>query len=263
MIVPSAQLRVFVPVDTLDGREVARWTHRVGRTRALELEDDVARARLVTGRGGVDDAAVLVRRSGEDRFVCPLMHDLRCGLALRDLGDEVPPSVLAALVPDESLRDHLLLVASSGRRPSIIDAPWAVPLPWFALFSAAERRLTDPPEGAGPRLRYTTTARAATDRLARAIDAVDVRLEDAEEVLDALAELAGWVDAVDPRSLIELDYCGLTRVLGIEELRRDTSAAELWAALEAWERGDVAAAEAHHATLVRRWRRPQGLVVSS
>lgn len=262
MAIPCAQLRVFVPRDTLDERDVDRWTRRVGRTRARELEADVAAARLVGRRASVDDAAVLVRRMGDQRFLCPVQHDLRCALALRQLRAEVPDPVVSWLVGDPGLVDELSLVAAAGRRPMTIDAPWAVPLPWFALFGPDDRRFTDPPEGAGPRLVHVTTvARAA--RLSRVVDVVDERLEDADTVLEEVAELAEWVDAFDPRSLLELDYGGLAAWLGADALARDHSAADLWSAVDALERGDVLEAAVHHAALRRRWRPSTAVVANS
>lgn len=228
-----------------------------------EVEDEVAHGRLLGRRAVVDDAAVLVRRVNDDEFVCPVQHDLRCALALRQLRTEVPASVLSAMVPDVGLVDHLDLVAAAGRRPATIDAPWAVPVPWFALFAPAERRFTDPTEGAAPRLVHMTTVRAATDRLERVVDVVDERVADADELLDALGDLAEWVESFDPRSWLELDYGGLAPWLGADRLREDRSAADLWASVEALERDDVAEAAAHQAVLRRRWRRPNAVVASS
>lgn len=263
VVVPAAQLRIFVPRDTLDARDAARWTVRMGRTEARRREEEVALARLVGRRASVDDAAVLVRRVGDDEFVCPVQHDLRCALALRQLRADVPDVVVSALVGDPGLEDELDLIAAAGRTPTTIDAPWAVPLQWFALFSPAERRFTDPPEGAGPRLVHVTTARAAMDRLERVIDVLDVRVADADVVLDAIADLAEWVDSFDPRSWLELDYGGLADWLGAEALERDHSVADVWASVEALERGEVLEAAAHHATLRRRWRQPNAVVTSS
>lgn len=220
-------------------------------------------ARMLGRRATVDDDAVLVRRVGEDEFVCPVQHDLRSALALQQLRAEVPPSVVATLVADDGLLDHLDLVAAGARRPLTIDVPWAVPLPWFMLFAPAERRFSDPPEGAGPRLVHLTTVRSAVQRLERAIDAVDARFADADELLDAIADLSEWVDSFDPRSWLELDYGGLAAMLGADALAADHSAADVWAAVEALERGDVVEAAVHHATLRRRWRRSAGVVASS
>lgn len=263
MAIPSAQLRVFVPRDTLESRDADRWTRRIGRSRARALEDEVARARLVGRRAGVDDAAVLMRRVDDEVFLCPVQHDLRCALALRQLRAEVPSSVVDAMVADPGLVDHLDLVAASGRRPMTIDAPWAVPLPWFALFSPGDRRLVDPPEGAGPRLVHMTSVALAVDRLARVIEVVDDRLADADEVLESLADVAEWVDAFDPRSLLELDYGGLAGWLGAAALARDRSVEDLWSAVDALDRGEVVEAAVHHAALRRRWRPSTAVGASS
>ena len=66
-MVPAAQLRVFVPSDTLLGRDVGRWTMRLGRSSASERERDVA---------------------GEERL---LVHLAQAGPREDDLDDDGPP----------------------------------------------------------------------------------------------------------------------------------------------------------------------------
>lgn len=255
MVVPCAQLRVFVPVDTLDGRDAERWSGDVGalgHAEARTVEEQVGRSRLLTGRGGLTDRAVLVRRSGDERFVCPLQLDVRAAAGLRQLRDAVPAPVLDLLV-DAPLRSHLDRVSALGRAPTIVDAPWVVPVAWFVLFDDDERRFLDPSEGAGPRLLYLTTAAQALDRLERAVLAVDDAIEDADELLEELADVADWLQGFDPRSLVELDYAGLTRVIDAPRLERDRSAHDVWCAIEGLESGDLLAAVAYYGALRSRW----------
>lgn len=254
MVVPCAQLRVFVPTDTLGPRDRARWAPEgaLGRREARTAEADVARLRLLTGRGQLPDGAVLVRRAGEQQFVCPLQYDVRAARGLQALQETVPPPVVDLLLPSGELRSRLDVVAAAGGIPTIVDAPWAVPIPWFVLFDDAERRHLDPPEGAGPRLFYLTTVASALERLDRAFDAVDL-VEDGEDLLAELTDLVAWLDAFDERSLLELDYAGLTRLLDAEQLAADRSVHDVWAAIEGLESGDLLAAVAYYGALRGRW----------
>lgn len=254
MVVPCAQLRVFLPTDTLGPRDLARWEPgaALGHREATTAEADVARLRLLTGRGQLPDDAVLVRRAGDQQYVCPLQYDVRAAVGLQVLQDTVPPPVVDLLLPAGELRSRLDVVAAAGAVPTIIDAPWAVPIPWFVLFDDDERRHLDPPEGTGPRLLYLTTVATATQRLDRAFDAIDV-VEDADHLLEELADLALWLDSFDPRSLLELDYAGLTRLLDRERLAADRSAHDVWSAIEGLESGDLLAAVAYYGALRGRW----------
>lgn len=261
MVVPCAQLRVFVPTDTLGPRDRARWdaTQRAGAARpalghreARRAEEDVARLRLLTGRGSLPEDAVLVRRAGSEEFVCPLLYDVRAAAGLRLLAGSVPGPVVEMLVPDRDLRARLDRLAVTGDVPTIVDSPWAVPIPWFVLFDDGERRHLDPPEGAGPRLLYLTTVGTGLERLERAVAAVDV-VDDADELLEDLADLATWLECFDPRSLLELDYAGLTRLLDADQLAADRSAHEVWQAIEGLESGDLLAAVAYYGALRGRW----------
>lgn len=254
MVVPCAQLRVFVPLDALGPGDRERWATEgaLGHRQAQQAEAHVARLRLLTGRGALPDEAALVRRSGTDVFVCPLQYDLRAAAGLRLLASEVPSPVVDLLVPSDEVRRRVAAASRAGGIPTIVDAPWAVPLPWFVLVTDDERRFLDPPEGAGPRLLYITTVASALDRIDRALDALDV-VEDAEDVFEELAELAAWLESFDERSLLELDYAGLPRVLDRSWLEADHSARDVWAAIEGLENGDLLAAVAYYGALRSRW----------
>lgn len=257
MTVPSAQLRAFVPLASLPARERHRWSPPVadplGVRQARAREDSLGRARLLTGSAGFAEHAVLTRRVGDELFVCPLQLDVRSALALRELRQEIPGPVVDLLVPDPRLRTRLDTVAASGRRPTIIDGPWGVPLVWFALFDDTERRFRDPPEGSGPGLSYLTRAERAVDRLGRVVDAVVDTVDDADELLDDLGDLLEWVEAHPPSTLLELDYGSLVLGATSDELGADRSCRDVWSAVEALEQGDLLAALAHYRVLEQRW----------
>lgn len=244
-----------MPTDTLGPRDRARWApdRALGHREARRAEDTVARLRLLTGRGSLPQDAVLVRRAGDQQFVCPLQYDVRSAVGLRVLQDTVPDQVVDLLLPVGALRSRLDAVAAVGGVRTIVDAPWAVPIPWFVLFDDGERRFLHPPEGTGPRLLYLTTVGTGLQRIERVVEAMEV-VEDADELVEDLADLAGWLESFDPRSLLELDYAGLGRMLGAERLEADRSVHEVWSAVEGLESGDLLAAVAYYGALRGRWR---------
>lgn len=259
MLVPCAYLRAFEPLDAFPPEERDRWRSYVergagvSRSEAQHTERRVAAARLLTGRGPLSDDAALVRRVGDRFHLCPLQLELRAASGLRELRRMVPDEVVEACVPDADARDILDLLAATGRMPHILDAPWAVPLPWFVLFAPEERHLVDPPEGRGPRITYLTTAAQAQERLQRATDIVEATIVDGEDVLAELADLDVWVRSFHDEAIVELDYGSVAALLGASDLDQDRSCHEVWSALEGLVDGDVLAASAYYGAARGRW----------
>jgi hypothetical protein len=259
MTVPRAQLKVFAPIDSFPPRERERWAAYltagggVTRRQLAALEHAAAIATGIAGRVPRTVEAALVRRAGERVLLCPVELDLRAAMAFASFRRTVPPAVVASLVPSSATRTRLEDLARGGRQPRILDAPWAVPLPWFLAFAPEERRLTDPPEGRGPRLVYLTTVAQAQVRLTRALGVVEEAIDDGEDVLVELAALAAWLDPCDPTSVLELDYGEVARWFAPEALRADRSCEELWDAVDALEEGELLLAAAGYAVVRSRW----------
>jgi hypothetical protein len=259
MSVPRAQLKVFSPLDAFPPSERERWRSYVEAGRGLTRREVAAAEsgasvnRLITGRSRLGPDAAIVRRAGQRTLICPLQLELRAAVALANFRRVVPPTVFDAFVPDRRSFGRLEQLSSSGRAPHVLDEPFAVPLHWFVAFSPRERRFTDPPEGAGARLVYLTTVEQAQDRLERALDVVESTVEDGEEVLAALAEVAAWLDAFEPSSLLELDYGGVGRTVPREVLREDRTCEELWTAIDALASGDLLSAAAAYGVARGRW----------
>jgi hypothetical protein len=258
-MVPTAQLKVFVPLASFPPRERERWTSYVeageGLTRSevAEVEWRDASARLVGGRSTLGPDAALVRRAGSRTLLCPLQLDLRAAFALEAFRRTVPDVVVDQFVPDDRSRSLLAEAAATGRAPHILDEPWAVPLHWFVAFSPEERRFLDPPEGAGPRVRFLTTVGQAVLRLEHAIEVVEATVEDADEILLALAELAAWLDGFVDEAVVELDEGRVGLLRSPEERRADRTCEELHEALDALAAGDLLAAAATFGIVRARW----------
>lgn len=257
-MVPCAYLRAFEPLDAFPASDRERWVGYVdagaGVTtgQALDAEARTAATSVVTGRGSVPEEA-LVRRVGDRVHVCPLSLDLRSAVAALAFRELVPEEVADVFVDPVIARRAVDRVHRAARPPHIRDAPWSVPLHWFAMFAPGERHHIDPPEGAGPRLTYLTSVAAALERLERVVDVVDGSLADADPVLALLADLMDWAEQFSPASILELDYAGLTAMIAPAVLAEDRSCGDLWAAIDALADGDALAAAAHYGALRARW----------
>ena len=260
-MVPRAQLRVFAPLDAFEPHERERWSRYVraggGLTRreVAETEAETAATRLLTGRSPLGPQAALVRRTGRQVLICPLDLELRAAYALVTFRRRVPASVVDSFVPDAAAWGRLEQLSATARPPHILDEPWAVPLHWFAAFSPRERHVTEPPGAQRPRITHLTTCGQAVRRLEDVIEVVEATVEDSEDLLAVLAGTCAWLDAFDAGSLLELDYGRVAGLLTAEQLREDTTCAELWEAVEGLREGDLLGAAAAYGVARARWTR--------
>ncbi len=164
----------------------------------------------------------------------------------------------------------------SSLRTYIQTSAWSVPLPWFAMFSPAERWLAlgqrDDGSGGQPAttsavrtLIYATAMAQARRRLARSLAAVrkglrgplrdpeDVR-KGALAVTAELEDVGQWLDDFHPQSVVELDYGGLVNLLTDDALRSDQSVAEIRAAISGLNRDEPELAIAMYRRASGRWR---------
>lgn len=259
-MVPCAYLRIFEPLDALPPAERERWGRYVAEGNGLTVgaavrtEARLAASRLVTGQPpGAGEPGALVRRVGRRIHVCPLDLPERHAVALVAFREMLPEPAIRAFVSGRETRAAIATVDRLERPPHIQESSWEVPLRWFVAFDPAERHFVDPPEGSGPQLTYLTRAGAALERLDRAVDVVQLTLEDSEEIIDALADLAEWLASFHEDSLVELDYGGLAALIPPGDLATDTSCEEIWEAIQGLERGDAEVAAAGYEAVAGRW----------
>lgn len=265
-MVPTAQLKVFVPLASFPPRDRERWAGYVAdgrgltRTEVEGAEADVAATRLLTGRSPLAPDAALVRRAGERVLICPLELDLRAAHAFAEFRRTIPEVVVDQFHAGDAPPDADAPAPGSG--PHILDEPWAVPLHWFVAFAPDEQRVHDRPDRRGPRLRFLTTVGQAVLRLERAIEIVEATVEDGEDVLLSLAELTAWLDGFCPSSpgrpatddaVLELDTDRLAALRPPDAIRADRTCAELHEALDALAAGDLLSAAAIYGAVRARW----------
>jgi hypothetical protein len=270
----AASLRVYEPLAAFGGDERRYWEAYIADGRAVDVEQGAALERAAALRVL---AAVPVRRLpdvGDEAFVtevdgvtlvCPWRTRLRALLSLEEFRGGLADEVLEAFVPRalvEACDDELerLRASEPDLRVHMVTSQWQVPLRWFVLVDAAEREVSlGVPAAPGParsartgrRLVYRTAMSRARRRTARALDVLRRTVDDGP-VTEGVEEVGRWLEEFHPRSLVELDYGGLTHLLDDAELAQDVSARDIAGALTALADGEPARAAAAYARVTAR-----------
>jgi hypothetical protein len=257
-MVPSAFLRVFQPLGSFSQPEQARWErYIVEGGRPSPFRPRYAQTGLV-GRLGllasVDGDHADIRIEGGRYYLCPWRTRLRVLSSLVSLREMDPFEMSEAFVSEAELRRAAKELGRMRRRdphavPFMLQSPWHVPIRWFTLFDEEDRRLAQ--AGTGPALFYAATIREAVRRSERAVPAL--RTADLEPVADLIVELHEWLSSFDRRSILELDYGGLNRLLSWDELDDDHSARDIQEALRALSSGEFPRSAELYQSVVTRW----------
>ncbi|MFI6936883.1 hypothetical protein [Streptomyces sp. NPDC050287] len=265
VIVPYATyLRVYEPLAAFPEPERGHWARYARRPDRPSYQDELRRS--LADLLPTPPIPVPVHESG-DAFVlesdgvvcvCPWRTRLRGWQALDELTEELPPSVLDAVLPPvvrrQAAQDYeRWLARNPDARPWIRTATWQVPINWFVLVSDEERRFDKGSGEIPPMLRYRTPMVQARRRVARALRALKDAIDEGP-LIDGLIDVGRWLEEFHPRSVVELDYGGLVHVLPAGELEDDHSAADVADGIEALRHGDGVAAGEAYARLVERWR---------
>ncbi|WP_425314672.1 hypothetical protein [Streptacidiphilus jiangxiensis] len=296
-------MRVYEPLAAFAEPERSYWQSYAAEGPRLGAVDE-HRARLAD-LTAVPPLAVPEQES-RDAFVheadgvlylCPWRTRLRSWLALSELTDELPPSLLDAVVPPvvraqaESDWDRWRAQHPDGR-PWILTSTWSIPVRWFLLFAEEEREYipagtetevegvveapghedgdgpgssadareesTGVKRSSAPVLRYRTPMAQARRRVARGFRVLRETL-DAGPLVDGVEEVGRWLEEFHPRSLVELDYGGLVHAIPEQRLVADRSAEEVAEGVAALREGDPVRAGRYYRALTERWRRVQEL----
>jgi hypothetical protein len=248
---------VYLPASEFSDEEKARWASRSEDPTPTVMPS--AQRWLVTATlpgGDWAPAEGCFRREIEGvGYFCPWRLRLRVLTALLAFRGSVPEEVADAFVPREQAEGAARELASlgaddPGMRSHILHANWHVPLRWFACFDDSERILTE--DRSGLRVRYETALSRALARLQRAHTVLEGSLMD-EGVIEAVSELASWLEQFPAEGLLELDYAGVASMFDPDDLVDDRSAAEVGICLDALESGDLTRAGSTFETLTDRW----------
>jgi hypothetical protein len=273
----AAHLRVYEPLGALAEADRERWTAYVdsgtapSRPVLMAMEHEAALAGVLAVPPRVDLTGAgehaYVRHLDGLTYVCPWRLQVRVWEALEDFRALLPDELTEAFLPLTSITaaeeaHDAWSAAHPEVEAGIRSSTWSIPVPWFALFEAEERRLvlgerraagTPLHTGLDRALVYLTAMSRARRRIARALHVVQRAFEDGPAV-EALEELARWLEEFHPHSLVELDYGGLVHLVDDEALSADDSVGGIAESLERLGRGEVEAAVAAYEAVVSRWR---------
>ena len=258
---PCAYLRVFQPLEAFPAHERAHWERyivRGGRTppiRPIYRE----RTTVPEGRIGLLSSAegdhADVRVVEGTYFICPWRTRLRELASLLSLRETTAPEMVNAFVPEAEARRAARELARLRRRstaavPFMLQSPWHVPIRWFVLVHEDDRILRQTAEG-GYALAYLTAVGKARRRAERAIGVL--RRTELSPLADLAGDMARWLSAFDPRSLVELDYSGLAALFTWDELDNDHSARDVQESIDALSEGQLARAAELYQQVAARW----------
>lgn len=265
----ASYLRVYEPLSAFDRRSQVYWRRYVHEGRAVTPADGPGRQRTAVlealGAGWTrlpdlpDEAYVL--QAEETLLVCPWNLRVRVAEAALSARDGVPEVLADAFVPPAlaGLAKEIVTDWHSGARVLESGSPrqheqistWSVPLRWFVLVDFDERELS---VREGRRvLRYRTEISKARRRAHRALSVLRRSVGEVP-ISEAVEESARWLEEFHPRSVVELDYGGLTSVLSDQALSEDDSPSLVAEGLAGLAKGDADAATAAYERLVDRWR---------
>jgi hypothetical protein len=269
----AAYLRVYEPVSAFPEPERAAWASyasdqaRRAETRAGRLVAEQRQA--LAGVLSVpprpvppdEERAAFLLEVDSVVHVCPVQSRLRSWVALGELKESLPTTVLHAFVPPLALeraeQDHKRWARDeAGSALRILTATWSVPLQWFVPFVPADR-LVDL-GGPHPTVVHRTRMSAARRRVARALRTLRGSIGEVD-VADDVEALGRWLEEFHARSWLELDYAGLARLLGPAGVQEDTSVADVAAAVAALAAEEQDEALSRYATVAARWAAVQTL----
>jgi hypothetical protein len=271
----AAHLRVYEPISALPDAEQERWQEYVSQgdlpSRPVQMakEHEVALSAVLSmpPRLSLTDGAdhAYVRHVDGLTYICPWRLQLRAWDALDSFRSQLPDELRDAFFPPalsaaaDDARDAWLATHPEVKA-GILTSTWQVPVAWFTVFEASERRLVlgdrraaGADGGLDRALVYLTAMSRARRRVAQALRIVR-KIFDEGPATSAIEDVGRWLEEFHPHSLVELDYGGLVHLVDDETLSADTSVADVSESLERLSVGDLRAAGECYERVVGRWR---------
>jgi len=256
-----ASLRIYEPIDSFEVQDQLRWSKISDKTSTLVDEQNKSLSRMIRGDlSAFKSDGIHLLEIGGKRFIAPWSTTTRCWTALNDFKSSLPNSLHPFFI-SKKLEESIKLSGEiiEDRVSHIITSTWSIPPRWFALFSPEDRLRGSNQDGAFTILR-TTIANAkqrATFTHQSVLDAFGNGPIEAE-----ISDLIKWLKIFDRKSIVELDYGGLSVYLknllllnGEEGLEADTSIEDVASSIAGLASGDGALASRGYERLVSRWRK--------
>jgi hypothetical protein len=268
---PAAYLRVYEPLAAFSEEEQQRYSalrHAGPTPSRIELDraerSAAVRAAVHTSLE-LPEGDVLLESVDGLLYVCPLRTRLRALIAAGEFRSGMAPAVAEAFLPvgvAERAEDDLERWRRRvpGMKVCVVSCTYLVPLPWFVPFDPSERVLVT---GAGERsMRYVAPMSSARRRNHRALATLRRTIPEAPTV-SGLEQLGRWLEEFHPHARVELDYSGLVDLLTDDELRADTSVADIAESIAALGEGRGSDAQEAYERVIGRWRPLQQLETAS
>lgn len=254
-MIPSAELRVYQPLETFLPEEQAAWERWLVDSRRYRARARYRQVETAPGLGFMSQAGegAMVRIVRGRTYLSPDRARLRTLAGMLATAVGAPFDGAEAFVPREvERRARRELRRLRRRQPTQIayamESPWRVPPHWFVLVEDRERRLVAEP---ALRLSYLTRIRQARQRIERAVPIL--RAAEFATGANALIEVHGWLSRFPAGSLLELDYGGLCALVSWDRLDDDHAARDMGDALEALAGGESARSAEIVGAVTSRW----------
>lgn len=261
-------MRVYEPLAAFPDDRAELWREYAESDRAISTRVGPAIQRKLLYEAMNPDWDILPRlpeeayvlHTDDGVLVCPWQLRERCADAVRGIEDLVPANLVDAFAPRRLTLMADVVTDGPDARGDGEAGPfrheesvlWHVPTRWFVCLEASEREL-DLTEGRRG-LRYRVPMARARRRARRAYGIVQTSLGRRNPVAMGIRQLSEWLSVFHPRSVVEVDYGGLVRVLSDAELSDDDSPQLVHDGLTALARGEAAEAGRGYERLMRRWR---------
>jgi hypothetical protein len=263
-VIPSAFLRAFRPLETFRDMERSDWERYILAGGPPPVGRGIYQEELTRDNGRVGLLAPVSGEHADIRlvsgryYVCPWRTRLRILTSILSLRDTAPGDMVEVFVPESEMRRTARELARIRRRepgavPSILQSPWHVPVRWFALVDEPERHLVETGPGSDRyRLFYWTSIVEARRRADRALRLL--RRTELASTVELLRELAQWLNAFHPETMIELDYASVSGLFSWDELDDDHSGRDIQEAVRALaDGGSVGRASELYQSVATRW----------
>ena len=196
----------------------------------------------------------LVAEWNGERFMCPRTVRLRVLQGVLAFHNAYEENGGHLLIPEQTARLAAVELERLQRdrpdmRAHILTSAWHVPPRWFLAFASDEREVLD---GDPVTVRYRTQRLLAGARLRRVLAALH-GAGFAEAVTAEIKDLADWVEAFPEGAMLELDFGTVAQMFSPQDLVTDDSAEEIWASVQALERGDFAEARSLYIEMAAKW----------
>lgn len=266
---PTAHLRVFSPLrafgdadQLLIGEIVpgdSRTQHEIRARHALltrvsrDVTDPFPHETLESYR-----TLIYPGDDGDGTFYCPDQLPLRAGMAAGLLEEQIPFTLMDAVVPAAAAEAHSERLQEHGmwldNEPLYTrEASWGIPLSWFAAIREDDHEELDDRDGVLSSVRLSVPIVLAVERAAHAASILGRTAPDMP-LLAEVAELHSWLLSFHRDSVLELDYGPLAEHVWPDDTPRD-----LRDGLESLDDGDLLGAAAAHRRVVLRWNAVRAL----